>query len=309
MAYQNVNAISGGLAGLGTRSAESFATEVWGPAVEVAMKDNLVLAGVCNDLSAFVATQGEKIHMPKIDQVTSGVKGEGAISWLTNASDAGEEYLDVNTHQFAACVIEDVIKVQSNYDMMNLFAKELGYSIALNIESDINTALLVSLSSATGVINGVNVADMGTAADFPVILSKVLAEDTNPANWTMILNPTGYSNMAKLTDLSLGTAAPLGAGFAKNGLVGKVFGIDIVLSSVAQSAAYDFDTTGATDSKTPFGFLVHKSAMHIAYSVRPRLQAQYDVDHLGTKVVADTIYGIKIRNAVTAGQKRVHVIY
>lgn len=309
MAYANANSISGGLAGEGTRSAESFATEVWGPAVEVALKDNAVLANIPNDLSAFVSGQGEKVHLPIVDQVTSGAKGEGEISWATGASDAGEESLDIDTHQFAAVVIEDVIKVQGNYDMMNLFAKELGYSLANNIESSLNTKLLESVSSSSGEINGINVTDMGTAADFPILMAAALAEDANPANWTIALNPTGYANMTKLTDLSLGTGAALGADFGKTGIVGKLFGMDVVLSSVLQSTAYDFDTSGGTDSLTPFGFLIHKSAMYMAYSLKPRLQAQYDVGHLGTKVVADVIYGCMVRNASSAGQKRVHLLY
>jgi len=128
MAFEK-DVLHGGLTGA-SGAADSFATEVWGAAVEVAIKEKLVLAKLCNDLTPLVSGQGEKIHLPKIDSVTAGDKGAGAISWDTDGTDAGEETLSINKHKYAAVLINDVIQAQSNYDMLNMFAKELGYSIA-----------------------------------------------------------------------------------------------------------------------------------------------------------------------------------
>ena len=135
------------------------------------MKEKLVLAGLCNDLSSFVSSQGEIIHLPKVDQVTKGTKGEGAITWATDASDAGEETLNVDTHEYAAVLIEDVIKVQSNYDMMGLFATELGYSLANSVDSAIDTAIINSLKASGGGINQINVnaTPMSVNADWDLI--------------------------------------------------------------------------------------------------------------------------------------------
>lgn len=61
-----------------------------------------------------------------------------------------------------------------------------------------------------------------------------------------------------------------------------------MMSQNCASGATDFDTDGTTNS-TVLGFVIHKSCLHIAFSQRARLQSQYDVDHLGTKVVADAV--------------------
>ena len=313
MAYNANAVISGGLNGEGTRAAESFATEVWGPAVEVAIKEKLVLANLCNDLSAFVSSQGEIIHLPKVDQVTKGTKGEGAIPWETSSSDAGEETLNVDTHEYAAVLIEDVIKVQSNYDMMGLFAKELGYSLANSIDSAIDTAIINSLKASGGGINQINVnaTPMSVNADWDLVLTSVLAQDPDPSNWTVCLTPGTYANMANLGDLALGTVgSPLGAAFGTSGSVARVYGMNVIMSQNITSSAVDFDSGGGTDNVTVKGYVVHKSACHIAYSQKPRLQSQYDVDYLGTKVIADQIFGTLVRNAAdsNAGQGRIFLL-
>ncbi len=314
MAYNNNAVISGGLNGDGTRAGESFATEVWGPAVETAIKEKLVLAGLCNDLSAFVSGEGEKIHLPKVDQITAGDKGEGAITWETSSSDAGEESLLVDKHKYAAVVIEDVIKVQSNFDMMSLFAKELGYSVANAIDTAIDTAVIDSLKASGGGINQINISGtpMGAEADFDTIATSCLVQDQDPNNWTIVLAPAVYANLFNIGDLAIGTqGSALGANFTQTGMVSKVYGFNMLMSPNVTTASTDFDSGGGTDNLTPHGYVVHKSALHIAFSQTARLQTQYDVDFLGTKVVADAIFGVLARNAAntTVGEGRIFLLH
>lgn len=312
MAYNNNAAISGGLNGEGTRAAESFATEVWGPAVEVAIKEKLVLAGLCNDLSAFVSSQGEKIHLPKVDSIAAGDKGEGAITWETSSSDAGEEALLVDKHKYAAVVIEDVIKVQGNYDMMSLFAKELGYSVANAIDVAIDSAIIDSLKASGGGINQIEPTnDMGSEADFDTVATSVLVQDSDPSAWTIVLAPSTYANLFNIGDLALATqGSAMGANFTQTGMVSKAYGFNIVMSPNVTTASTDFDSGGGTDNVAPLGYCVHKSALHIAFSQKARLQTQYDVDFLGTKVIADSIFGVLARNTVSTstGQGRIFLL-
>tara|TARA_Y100001963_G_scaffold157792_1_gene255074 strand:- start:897 stop:1835 length:939 start_codon:yes stop_codon:yes gene_type:complete len=311
MAYDANPILHGGLTA-GAGDADSFATEVWGPAVEAAMKEKLVLAKLCNDLSPLVSGQGEKIHLPKIDQVTAGTKGEGAISWSTSSSDAGEEVLNIDTHKYAAVLINDVIKIQSNYDMMNIFAKELGYSIANAVDEAVNTAMITSASTTSGLVTAQNIdisaTPMGAEADFDTIATKALVEDGDPNNWTIVLPPSTYANLMNIGDLAIATqGAALGASFSQTGVATKAYGFNIMMSQNCASGTTDFDTDGTTNS-TVHGFVIHKSCLHIAFSQRARLQSQYDVDHLGTKVVADAVFGVLGRNSQTSGQIRSFVL-
>ena len=54
--------------------------------------------------------------------------------------------------------------------------------------------------------------------------------------------------------------------------------------------------TGGTDIS---GAIFHKSAAVCAVQQGVRVQAEYSVDALGTKVVADTVYGCKLLDSAS----------
>ena len=316
MAFDNAHIMTGGsiAAGDGARSHDVFVPEVWSPAVELAFKNKLVFANLANDLSPFVAGGGDKIHIPTFDTIATGDKTvESAISYGTDGAAQTEETLTVDQHSYSATLIEDVLKVQSNYDLMNIYTSEMGYALANKIDSYLESKLLASCQSAAGKINGiVTGADLKTAnnADFELILSNVLSQDPEVSNWTLVVSPAAFSTLSALVQLSYGTAAaPLGAGFGQTGQIATVFGMPIIMSPNVTTATTNMDNAGGeTDNFTPIGYCIHKSAMHIAYSQGVRMQAEYDIDYLGTKMVSDMIYGCTIRNSSTTGQRRVFIL-
>jgi hypothetical protein len=52
-------------------------------------------------------------------------------------------------------------------------------------------------------------------------------------------------------------------------------------------------STGGSDSTAP-GAIFHKSAACCAVQQDVRVQSEYSIDALGTKVVADMLYGVKV---------------
>lgn len=314
MAFENAKIITGGLNGTGSPSHDVFVPEVWSPAVELAFKNKLIFGNLANDLSAFVADGGDKVHIPQFDTIATGTKSpETAISYAANGTAQTELSLLVDQHTYSATLVEDVLKVQSNYDLMSIYTNEMGYALGNKIDEYLESKLLASCQSAAGKINGiVTGADLKSAsnADFELILSAVLAEDPDVTNWTLVVSPAAYAGLSALVQLSYSTAgAPLGQGFANTGQIGTVFGMPIMMSQNVTTATTNMDNEGGqTDNFTPIGYCIHKSALHIAYSQNVRVQANYDIDYLGTKMVSDTVYGCLVRNSSTAGQKRVFIL-
>ena len=316
MAFGNSKIMTGGsiTAGTGGRSHDVFVPEVWAPAVELAFKNNLVFANLASDLSAFVKTGGDVIHIPTFDEVSTGDKQpETAISYGADGAAQTEETLTINQHNYSATLIEDLLKIQSSYDLMSIYANEMGYALGNKIDDYIDSLLLASCQGASGKINGiVTGADLKTAsnADFELILSNVLSQDPDVTNWTLVVSPAAYSTLAALVQLSYGTAgSPLGQGFANSGAVKTVFGMPILMSNNVTTATTNMDNDGSgTDNFTPIGYCVHKSAIQIAYSQNVRMQAEYDIDYLGSKLVSDVVYGVNVRNSSTTGQRRVFIL-
>ena len=304
---------TGGALSSATDSHDVFVPEVWWPAIQKAFREKLVFGALCNDLSPMIAGGGDTIHLPTIDTVTSGDKtAEAAISYGTGAAVQTEETLTVNKHTYAACLIEDIVTTTSSYQLTSMYAKELGESLANAIDVYIETQILASCQASGGGINGVGLGGsphLGAAADFDLLLTAVLPEDPELSNWTLVLPPAIYANLANLVQLAYGTAgAPLGDKFTQTGSVTRLFGMNVVVSPNVTSATTDMDSGGGTDNQDIEGYVIHNSALYIAYAKDVNLKTDYDIDYLGTKMVSDVMYGCLVRNASDVGQKRVHFL-
>jgi len=313
MAIAAKSIYTGGALSDQTDSHDVFVPEVWGPAVEKAFREKLVFGSLCRDLSPMVAGGGDVINIPTIDTITSGDKqAEEAISYGTGAAVQTQETLTVNKHTYAACLIEDILTTQSSYDLTMLYAKELGESLANAIDVHIESQILASVQGSGGGINPLTLAaspHMGAASDFDVILSTLLAEDQELSNWTIVLPPLIFANLANMVQLAYGTdGSPLGNKFTQTGGIGKLFGMDVLCSPNVTVATTDMDSGGGTENHNIEGYLIHKTALSIAYSKNINLKTDYDIDYLGTKLVADVMYGVLVRNSATEGQQRVHFL-
>ena len=301
----------GALTGAVTDSHDVFVPDVWGPAIELAFKEKLVFGSLATDLSPMVANGGDVIHLPTIDQITSGDKtAEQAISYGTDAAVQAEETVTVNKHTYAACLIEDILATTSSYDLMTMYAKELGYALAKSIDEYIESQVLASCQASGGGINGIALGGsphLGAAADFDAILTALLPEDQDLGNWTLVLPPAIFANLANLVQLAYGTeGSPLGNKCTQPGGVTKLFGMDVFVSPNVTTATTDMDNDSGTDNQEIEGYAIHKSSLYIAYAKNVNIKTFYDIDYLGTKMVADVMYGCTVRNSNTVGQKRVH---
>ena len=296
-----------------TDSHDVFVPEVWGPAIEKSFRERLVFGSLCNDLSPMVAGGADTINLPTIDTITSGdLAAEGTISYGTSAAVQTQETLTISKHTYAACLIEDILETTSSYQLTGLYAKELGESLANAIDVYIESQILASCQGSGGGVNPLTLAaspHMGAASDFDVILSTLLAEDQNLGNWTVVLPPLIYANLANMVQLAYGTDnAPLGNKFSQNGGDVKVFGMNVICSPNVTVATTDMDSGGGTENHNIEGYLIHKSALSIAFAKDVNIKTDYSIDHLGTKMVADVMYGCLVRNSATEGQQRIHFL-
>ncbi|QDP54223.1 MAG: putative minor capsid protein 10B [Prokaryotic dsDNA virus sp.] len=313
MAIAEKSIYTGGAMSGVTDSHDVFVPQVWGPAVQKAFREKLVFGALCNDLSDMIAGGGDTINLPTIDTISSGDKtAEQAISYDPGAAVQTQETLTVNKHTYAACLIEDILATTSSYQLTQIYAKELGESLANAIDVYIESQILASCQADGGGINGVGLAGsphLGAAADFDLILTAIMPEDPELSNWTLVLPPAIYANLANLVQLAYGTSgAPLGDKFTQTGSVTRLFGMNVVVSPNITTSTTDMDSGSGTDNQAVEGYIIHKSALHIAFAKDVNIKTDYDIDYLGTKMVSDVMYGCLVRNANPAGQKRVHFL-
>ena len=271
-----------------TTTDQHFIPEIWSEGIYKYFERKTVFRGLIDDYSAVFsgAGFGDVLHVPEISLISASDKSAGAdVSY--DATATTETQLTVNKHKYVAKLFEDVAEIQSNVDMVAKYSQMMGEALARQVDADI-----------WGELDGLNESqalsadDTLTAAVFEAALAS-LGENDIPymdGECAMVVNPTLFADI-------LNPSAGIAQYFIRNdavgegnrglrsGMVGSLYGIDVYMSNTV--------STGGTNTTIP-GAIFHKSAAAIAVQNEVRVQSEYSIDALGTKVVADLLYGVKL---------------
>jgi len=233
-----------------------------------------------------VQGSGKIIHIPEIAKMTASSLTDGAqVSYVAPAET--ETQLTIDKHYYAAKLFTDVLQVQSNYDLISAYAKSMAYALAKQVDAHIAAQLITVNQGAT-----LTTDDQITAAEFEAAIANLGENDIDYTSGDVYfaVNPTLYADM-------LNPAGTFGASFVRaditgfnsdnspalTGVVGRLMGMPVLMSN-------SLDAGGTNVS----GVIYHKSACAIAVQRSIDVKQQYDIDVLGSKVVAHTLYGVKI---------------
>ena len=282
-----------GSGGLQTASTmfNSFIPEVWTQGVRYYFQKNLILAGLATDWSDAVTAGGDTVHIPRINEQSSAAKTQGtAISWSHNTTDESKDTLNITSHHYSGLLVEDVARVQASDDLMAKYTMELGYALAKKIEVTVEAGMESAADNSIELATGSSTKKLAKA-DIGAIINDI---DYLDGQTYLVLGPDVYSSLFELDDFA--RADVIGDSFDYpriSGFIGKLAGVPVYMSNVVGTA-----------SATTYGYLFHKSFSNIAFSQRPRMQDQYDIDYLGTKVVTDAVYGWLGKDENTASKRR-----
>ena len=161
----------------------------------------------------------------------------------------------------------------------------MGESLARGVETDLWAELDgFQTSQDLAADNTLAVADLES------LLANLYGNDLDPNNCSLAVNST---IMADIMNPSSGIASYFirqdavgGNGKElKTGAVGLIYGMDVFYSRAISTSGTDGTVVGACYPSDACVFAAQRDV---------RVQSQYDVEYLGTKVVADMIYGAKL---------------
>ena len=239
-----------------------------------------------------VTGSGDIVNIPQIDFDASSDKAVNTLVTY-DATATTVTQLAINKHKYNAMLFEDLLLIQSNADLVAKYTQMFGEALARAVDADIWAEL-------DGVNEGATLGtdDVILAAEFQAALANLGENDVpymdgdcsfvvNPTLMADILDPNaGISKNFWRADAS-GSGTVLYEGGTK-GFMGKLFGINVYMSN-----------TVATAGTAISGAIFHKSAAVCAVQQDVRVQAEYSIDALGTKVVADMIYGAKLLDSAS----------
>jgi hypothetical protein len=267
---------------------QHFIPEIWADGIYKYFERKTVFRGLVDDYSALVKGKGygDAINVPEMSIISASAKSAGAdVAYDATATTTTQ--LTLNNHKYVAKLFEDIALIQSEADLVSKYSRMMGEALARQVDTDI-----------WGELDGLNQTqalsadDTLTAAVFEAVLATLGENDVpymdgecamvvNPTLFADILNPSGGIAQYFIRNDAVGE----GNRGLRSGMIGSLYGIDVYMSNTVD--------TGGTSSTNP-GAVFHKSAAVFAAQQEVRVQSEYSIDALGTKLVSDLLYGVKL---------------
>ena len=272
------------MAFLDKTTGADFIPELWADTIYKFYKETNKLAGSVDDYSALVKGAGDTVHIPKIALKAPVAKVKSTIVDFSTAATAGKVDLTIDKHYVVPELFEDFALIQSSADLMGKYTKMMGESIARQVESDMwgeldgfqtrvdcnadNECNAATLESLLGTLYQIDI----DPNDCSFVVNNLILAD--------IMNPSGGISQYFIRQDATGDGSGL-----RTGAVGLIYGMNVFHSAA-------IPTTGTDDLAV--GAVYPTDACVFAAQQDVRVQAQYDIAYLGTKVTADIIYGMKL---------------
>lgn len=282
------------MANVTVSTAAKFIPEVWKEAILDYAERTFRLRNQVTNVSDIA--NGDVFHVPRVSQETAAAKSaDTAVTY--SAQTDGETQITINQHAYEAKRIEDIVRVQSSYDLFSLYAKSMGYGLAKKIENYLAVDIIQSASANDVTLSTDNTF---TTALVRSGLQKLLDQGVDYTNGETYFygSPAAYMSLMSLGEFSdFQERGPESSGVGPNisGQLGMIYGMPVFTST-------DWDDDGGTGDETASIFT--KDSVLFAMQMEPRVQSEYDIDHLATSVVADVLFGASLTQAAgtAAGQ-------
>ncbi len=288
-------------------NADKFIPEIWSDEVIAAYKKNLVLANLVRKMS-FKGKKGDTLHIPK---PTRGVAtAKAANTAVTVQADTESEVLvAVDQHFEYSRFIEDITEVQALASLRSFYTEDAGYALAKKVDdlliaggksygdgdaSDWVHSNAYFIDASTGLtlyaLDTVTTSDLFSDAGFRKLIQLMDDADV-PMDGRKFAIPPSLRNAIMGIDRYNSSDFVDGRG-VNNGQIGKLYGIDIYVSSnmpIIETAA-----NNSVGDAVKAALLFHTDTIVFAEQLGVRSQTQYKQEYLSTLYTADTLFGTKV---------------
>ena len=287
-------------------NADKFIPEIWSDEVIAAYKANLVLANLVRKMS-FKGKKGDTLHIPKPTRGVAAAKAANTAVTI-QANVESEVQVLIDQHFEYSRFIEDIVETQALSSLRSFYTEDAGYALAKKVDdtlialgksfgdgdgSDWTHSTSYYIDATTGLTlyaeDTVITSDVFTDAGFRKLIQLMDDADV-PMDGRKFAIPPSLRNAIMGVDRYNSSDFVDGRG-VQNGQIGKLYGIDIYVSSnmpVIETAA-----NNSVGDAVKAALLFHTDTMVFAEQLGVRSQTQYKQEYLSTLYTADTLFGVK----------------
>lgn len=273
-------------------TGDVFIPEVWSREVQRATQSSLVLANLVKRFDADVADAGDVLHVPKVSNISANPKVANTQVTL-NAPTETEFTMNINRHFESSYLVEDRLKAQAKYNILEEYSPKAGYAISQKMDSDL-AGLYAGLSQTVG-----NSTTDITDANIVRAIQYLDDADAPQSDRFFVIKPAGLGHLRLIDKFSrydaLGISpTPITNGgladksgvvkmIGSNGFVGTIYNLAVYMSTNL------VEESGTSD--TVHNLIFHKDAFALGVQLKPRMQFQYKQEYLGTLATTDALWG------------------
>ncbi len=259
-------------------TAANYIPERWSPDVIAARNEAFLFEGLVDTKYEKGLSSGDTIHVPHKSHLDARSKtANTAITYETVTESKTD--ISIDQHYYTAFAIEEIVDAQSFMNQQALYAPELGYGLAVEIDTKI-TVLMYDFTQTVSLLA------TGTSVDNRIKAIQYLHDANSPMSQvSAMVSPAERANLIKQDFFvheayreSIGALSPK----AKEAFFGSTLGVNFFMST-------NVEGTNATGHDNG---LFHKSAIAIVRQIMPTTRAAYDIDYLTHKVVSHELFGI-----------------
>ena len=236
--------------------AGRFIPEVWSGKLIVKFYDATVLAAIANtDYEGEISNYGDTVHIRQVPSITiNDYAADQALAVQRPSADIVDLLIDQG--KYFNAVLDDVFKVQSDLDMMGMWAEDASEQMKISIDTDIlggigATVAAANAGATAGAISGdINLGVALTPVaitpanvlDYIVDCGTVLDEQNVPETGRWMVIPTWMAGRIKKSDLKDASIAGDNTSILRNGRIGMIDRFTLYSSNNLNETTGTFET-------------------------------------------------------------------
>ena len=262
--------------------ADQLIPEIWSKYVIRAREQKLCFARLATRKYEDDLSYGDLIRVPQVAHLnarTKNLSSNTAVTFETDTSTAVQ--ITIGTWSYVAMAVETATAKQSYKDIIELYAPEMGYALAVAVDDDL-AALVDDFS--TNVVGALGA--MPTYEQFLEARRKLNDANVPRKGRVGVFSPMAEEGFLQLDQFVRNDYSKIQGSKDDDddmGYVGSWFGIPIYVSTNVEG-----DNTAGHDNT-----IMHSEAIACCMQMEPTTHRWLDINYLANKVVTEQLYGVK----------------
>lgn len=253
----------------------TFIPEIWSTKLQVKFYDNTVLGDIANhNWEGEIKNQGDKVKIRTIPTLVINDYKSGETLVNQRPTSSNIELL-IDKGKYWSAIVDDVMEVQADIDMMNIWAQDAAQQMKIAIDTDVLGGIAPDFAStnkgatAGRIAQNINLGTTGAplavtranVLDLIVDMTQVLDEQNIPEDGRSLVIPAWMAGLIKKSDLKDASMTGDGVSVLRNGRIGSIDKWTLYSSNLLPRVT---DSGGAT-AYNVYG--VHKECLSFASQI------------------------------------------